>query len=139
MSNIFYGKIRGNSIEFEPQDEKEWQMFTAANQGRKIYLDVGFETRQRTTKQNSALHLAFTMLAQALNDGGLEMRKVLKADIPWSADTVKVGLYKPLMEAKLLKKSTTELTKQEVSDIWELLMRELGEKFQLEYIQFPSK
>ena len=137
--SLFYGKIRGQSIEFEKDDE--WITFTAANEGRKVYLDIGFETRQRTIPQNSSLHLAFTMLATALNDAGLEISTVLDRTmrVPWSADTVKEALYRPLMKAKLGKSSTTELTKDEVSEIYDLLLRELGEKFGVEAIPFPSK
>jgi len=95
----------------------------------------------RTPKQNSSLHLAFTLLANDLNDAGLEMNKVLIIDIPWSPDTVKKHLFKPVMKAKTLKESTTELDKTngEIDEIWDIIMKRLGEKWGVEYIPFPSE
>jgi len=45
-----------------------------------------FNMEQRTTKQNSALHKFFELVAETLNSAGLDMRKALRADIdiPWS-------------------------------------------------------
>lgn len=136
---VFYGKIRGVSVEFE--NDQEWERFCLANAGRKIYIEVGYETRQRTGKQNSSLHVGLDILADELNKAGLDMRTVLKQEIaiPWNGDTCKEYLYRPLMTAMLLKKSTTELTKDQISEVWEVLMRELGEKHEVEYIPFPSK
>ena len=46
---------------------------------------------KRTDKQNKSLHLYFVLLADALNDAGLDMRKTLKpgVEIPWNYKTVK--------------------------------------------------
>ena len=96
-------------------------------------------TPQRSPSQNNALHLGCELLADQLNDSGLSMQKVLRVDIPWTPQTVKLWLFKPIMKALLLKTSTTELNTKEVSQVWELLMRELGEKKGVEYIKFPSQ
>lgn len=94
---------------------------------------------QRTLAQNNSLHLFCQNLADELNAAGLDMRKTLKPDIeiPWRKTTVKEFLWKPVQEAYLKKKSTTELTKFEVSEIWEILNRHLGEKFGI-HVPFPS-
>lgn len=94
---------------------------------------------QRTKKQNKAMHLAFTLLADQLNDMGLDMKKMIRVDIPWTPQTVKEWLFKPIMEAMLLKDSTTELDTKEISDVWEVLMKNLAEKRGVEYIEFPSE
>ena len=94
----------------------------------------------RTTTQNKAMHKGFQLLAEVLNDAGLDQRKVLKPSIaiPWSGASVKEQLFKPIMKAMLEKKSTTELEKQgEIDKVWDVLMRHLGEKFNLEYLEFP--
>jgi hypothetical protein len=94
----------------------------------------------RTTTQNKSLHLGFELLADALNDAGLDQRKVLKPSIsiPWSGASVKEQLFKPIMTAMLEKKSTTELDKQgEIDEVWDMLFKHLGEKFHIEYIPFP--
>lgn len=96
---------------------------------------------QRTPSQNNALHLGLTMLASALNEAGLDMKKVLKpaVDIDWDMESVKKYLFKPILQARYGKDSTTKLKKiGEIEEVWETMFRFLGEKFGLEYINFPS-
>ena len=86
----------------------------------------------RTELQNSAMHLYFRMLADALNDAGLEMKAVLAAkevDVPWDERRIKEVLWRPIQEAMTNKESTTELTTGEPSQIYDVLNRHLGEKF----------
>lgn len=94
----------------------------------------------RTQKQNNALHLFFEMLAEELNNAGLDMRVVIKpeVDIPWSKESVKEYLWRPIQKAQLNKKSTTSLTKSEVDEVYAVLMRHLSEKFGL-FVNFPAK
>lgn len=88
---------------------------------------------QRTPQQNRALHKYFEMLAEALNDAGLDMRATLKfgTEIPWTAENIKNHLWRPVQEIYLKKKSTTELSTKEVSEVYDILNRHLGEKFGL--------
>lgn len=94
---------------------------------------------KRTTKQNRALHLYFTMVADALNLSGLDMKKVLKpeVDIPWNGGTIKEYLWRPLQKAQLQKESTTELTTKEIDLVFDTLNRFLGEKWGI-HEPFPS-
>lgn len=95
--------------------------------------------KQRTLQQNKALHLLFTHLADELTSAGLDMRKTLKpeVEIPWSADSVKNFLWRPIMKAQLGKESTTQLTTKEIDQVFDTLARHLGAKFGLQ-IDFPS-
>lgn len=95
--------------------------------------------KQRTLKQNRALHLMFTQLAEELNDAGLDMRKTLKpgVEIPWEGKTIKEYLWRPIMKAQLGKESTTELNTKDIDKVFETIVRHLGEKFGIE-LQFPS-
>lgn len=95
--------------------------------------------RQRTTQQNKALHVLFRMLAEELNDAGLDMRKTLKqsVDIPWDPKTVKEYLWRPVQKAQLGKDSTTELTTEEIDKVFDTINRHLGERFGL-HVPFPS-
>lgn len=97
------------------------------------------ETTQRTKKQNRALHKYFTMLAERLNDAGLDMKKVLKptVEIPWTSDSVKTHLWKPIMEAMYEITSTTEMTTGQVTKVYETINRHMAEKFGLSE-PFPS-
>ena len=94
-----------------------------------------------TGKQRRALHLFCKHLADALNDAGLDMRVVLKPsiNIPWTKDSVKTHLWKPIQKLMFNKKSTTELFKLgEIGEIHAVITRELGEKHGLDYIPFPA-
>ena len=94
---------------------------------------------KRTDKQNRSLHLLFKLLAEELNQSGLDMRKTLKpgVEIPWSGDSVKEFLWRPIQEAQLNKKSTTELTTKEIDAFFDTITRHIGEKFGI-YVPFPS-
>lgn len=98
-------------------------------------------TQPRTGQQNRGLHKGFELVAQSLNDAGLDMKTVLKPDIaiPWTKESVKNYLYRPIMHAMYGKGSTTELAKQEEPGaVWETMMRFLMEKHHIEYVPFPS-
>lgn len=95
----------------------------------------------RTSQQNRAMHKFYGMLAVVLNDAGLDQRKVLKpsVSIPWTPESVKENLWRPIQQAMYQKQSTTELNKQEeINSIHEVLMRHLAEKFGIEFVGFPS-
>ena len=94
-----------------------------------------------TRKQQKSLHLSFRLLAEALNEAGLDQRVVLKPSIqiPWDEKAIKERLFRPIMTAMKHKKSTTELDRVEITPIWDVLMMHLGEKHGLEYIPFPSE
>lgn len=94
---------------------------------------------QRTMNQNRALHLWAEMLAAELNGAGLDMKAVLKptVDIPWSKDTVKEYLIKPVMKAQVLKEHTADLDRAELTELVETLNRHLGEKFSI-HVPFPT-
>lgn len=93
----------------------------------------------RTHQQNKALHVLFRELAKELNEAGLDMRRVLKPgiDIPWATESVKDFLWRPIQEAQLGKKSTTELTTIEIDQVFDTINKHLGEKFGL-HVAFPS-
>jgi hypothetical protein len=78
-------------------------------------------------------------LADELNDRGLDMRKTLKpgVEIPWTGDSVKEYLWRPIQQAQLNKKSTTELTTKEIDAVFDTINRHIGEKFGL-FVPFPS-
>lgn len=97
--------------------------------------------QQRTAQQNKALWVYFTRLAEELNNAGLDMRVVLKPQysIPWTKDSIHDYLQLPIQKAMYGTDSTTFLHKiEQVDRIHEVLNRELGEKFGVDYIPFPS-
>lgn len=103
-------------------------------------LNEDAEKEKRTKLQNRALHKYFTMLAEALNDAGLDMKAVLKpeVDIPWNCSMVKEHLWRPIQNVYLQKQSTTEQCTDEVSQVYKILDRHIAEKFGVS-VPFPSK
>ncbi len=95
--------------------------------------------KQRTTQQNKALHKFFELLADKLNESGYDMRKTLKQDIdiPWSRESVKDFLWRPIQKVVLAKESTTELETKDIDKIYDILNRHLGEKLSI-HVDFPS-
>lgn len=96
--------------------------------------------KPRTLQQSKALHLYFTQLAEMLNDAGLDMRKVLKPSIsiPWTPQTIKENLWKPVMEFQLQKSSTTEMTTKDIDEVYDVINKHIGEQFGIS-IEFPSQ
>lgn len=96
------------------------------------------KNKQRTVQQNRALHKLFQMWADALNDAGKDMRVVLKpeVEIPWSKDSIKNHLWRPIQKVYLGKSSTTELTRGEIDKVYDVVNRHLGKH--IETVLFPS-
>lgn len=94
---------------------------------------------QITGQQKKALHVYFKLLADELNDAGLDMRKTLRPgiDIPWGKMTVKEYLWKSVQKTYIMKASTNDLTIKEVNEVYEILNRYVAEKFGLT-VDFPS-
>jgi hypothetical protein len=98
------------------------------------------ERKQRTIQQNKALHKYCNDLAVKLNDAGLDMKKVLKPgiDIPWTTQTVKDQLYKPILQALTGKESTIDMDTTDPSIVYEILNRHMSEKFGVS-VSWPSR
>lgn len=115
-----------------------------AEQWRKNkYLEVKISRKasQRTLTQNAAMHLFFQWLADALNDAGLDMKKVLRndIDIPWTSAAVKEHLWRPIQIAMTDKQSTTEITTVEPTDIHAVLSRHLGQRLGIQCPEWPKR
>ena len=91
----------------------------------------------RTSAQNRAMHMWLSQVATALNDAGLPMQKVLTVDLDWDGETAKEYLWRPVQKSLLKKDSTTQLTKEEVTRVYETLNRLLGEKWGI-HVPFPN-
>jgi hypothetical protein len=88
-------------------------------------------TEKRTLSQNAAMHLYFQLLAEGLNDAGLDMKKVLKPSvaIPWTKQSIKNHLWKPVQLAMFDTESTKKLEKKQVSMVYETLNRHMSTEF----------
>ena len=121
---------------FEGKAKKAIEFLETYNQSFEIVITK--KVKSRTTRQNAALHLWFTQLADALNDAGFDMKKTLRrgVDIPWSAYNVKECLWRPVQKANLGKKSTMQLDTKEIDIIYDIINREIGQRTGV-HVEFP--
>ena len=94
----------------------------------------------RTTKQNSSMHLYFSQLAKALNDAGYHMFRTLKegAEIDWTDASIKKEVWGKVMEPLTGKKHTSDLERNEVSEVYENVNRFIATRTGV-MVPFPSK
>jgi len=84
----------------------------------------------RTTPQNNALHGLLRRMSTALNDAGIEgpahpWREDFRLD--WSPELCKSLLFHPVMQAMTGKQSSSQLTKSELSNAVEQMLRRVTE------------
>ncbi len=99
------------------------------------------ETGKRTTKQNSALYVYFNLLADALNNAGLEIHMQYlgkSCEVPWTPDSVKERLWRPVQKAAVGTISTTKLDRIQVGKVYEILNRHMAQAHGIA-VAFPEK
>lgn len=112
--------------------------YADAPQDEKGYRE---QALNKTDHQRNALHLYCERLAGALNDAGYEIKHVICAnpvEIPWSKETVKDLLWRPIQEAMTGKYSTEDLSRVEPGEVYDVLSRHLGEKFGI-FVEWPHR
>lgn len=97
--------------------------------------------KQRTSQQNKSLHLYLSQVAHELQNQGQTMQDVVKAikkvEIVPTGKNLKELVWREIQKALLNKESTTELTKHEVDEVYEVMNKWLGQNFEI-HIPFPS-
>jgi len=139
MTN-YQGYAKEIDGEFVFDNKRELSSYLEQNRNKKFVITIKRETGVRSGTQNSALHLYFTLIAEALNLGGYTVQIVLKekVELDWDSDKVKELLWRPAQQAILKKDSTTQLSKiEDIDNVYEHLNRHLSEKFGI-HIPFPS-
>ena len=106
-----------------------------------VEVELRRKAKQRTLTQNRALHLFCQWLADTLNDAGYDMRKTLRqdVDISWTCESVKEHLWRPIQIAMTDKRSTTEITTVEPTEIHAVLSRHLGQKLGIACPDWPKR
>ncbi len=133
---VFEAKISDGKLEII--NREEFRKYLASLGDRRITIRIEKVSDKRTLKQNKALHKYFELLAEALNESGWDMKKTIKVDVPWTKDTVKEYLWRPVQKAYLKKHSTTELNKQQdITKIYDIINRAISERTGVS-VPFPS-
>lgn len=112
---------------------------------RKLYNEHGYVTfewdfaKKRTLKQNNALHLWLHDVAELLNEAGMDMRKTLKPEyeIPWTRDSAKEHIWKPIQKLMLDKDSTSECDTSQYNKVYQVLCRHFSEKHGITLPEWP--
>ena len=95
----------------------------------------------RTLPQNASGHKWFEQIAETLNASGFTVnsKEILRLDVPWTKESVKSFLFRPVMEAMYPDKtSTAQLTKAEWSQVVEALNLALGERVGV-HVKYPTE
>lgn len=94
----------------------------------------------RTLTQNAAIHKYFSMLAESLNNAGLDVHKTMRHDvaIPWTDTLIKELMWRKVQKAMFDVDSTTKLDTAQVSEVYEVINRHIASTFGVSVI-FPSK
>lgn len=99
------------------------------NPGASFNIEFEKADKQRTLSQNKALHLYCRWVAEALNDAGLTVAATMKnLEIPWTEHLVKELMWKAVLKLSTGKKSTTEETTIEHSDIYDIMGMHLADR-----------
>lgn len=97
---------------------------------------------KRTERQNNALHLYLTQVAETLDREGHTMQdvvqKITKVEIRPTLSNVKEMIWREIQKAQLGINSTTNLKKQEdIDKVYDAMNKWLGYYFEI-HIPFPS-
>lgn len=94
----------------------------------------------RTTRQNRTLHLLFRRMAEALNDAGFEIPHPFKPEleIPYSEESVKELLYRPIINLYFKKKGSSDLTTDQLSESMTILVDAVNRNTGV-YVPIPTE
>ena len=93
----------------------------------------------RTWRQNNTLHLLFRQMAKALNDAGFEIPHPFKPDleIPYSEESVKELLYKPIITMYFKVDRSTDLDTEQLSESMTILVDAVNRNTGV-YVHIPT-
>lgn len=138
-------KLRREKYFFVPVDDESKEIFDSTPIGTTITAEIDVEKNPKTPKQRKALHVWFELLAEILNDAGLDKKVVLEAlekyglYVPWSKESVKEDLYKPVMKAMTTKESTEQLNTKQPKEVCKVLGTRLSESLGITPPDWPHK
>jgi len=133
-----FGKIENGKIKLD--NSKDYDDFVGTlKEGDYIELEIKRPINIRTSKQNAAMHKWYDLVSKALNDEGVDVRSFIKEgiDIMWTPYVVKEYLWRPMQEELFGKKSTKDLTTNEIDKIYEPINKVMGERTGI-HVPFPS-
>ena len=102
------------------------------------YYMTDEQIKQRTAKQNSALWKYLTLLAEKMDDAGIDMKEAIHVPIRPTKDNVKAEMFDKVMMALFPEvDSSTKLSTRQIQEVYENLDRFTGQRFGI-HVDFPS-
>jgi len=100
------------------------------------------EYKQRSKRQNNAMHLLFSQAARQLNEHGIGKKIVIEllskyATVPWNTITVKEDIWRPIQKSLLHKDSSADLVTVEIDQVFDVMSLEVLTPLGIEQA-FPS-
>ena len=97
---------------------------------------------RRTDQQRKAIEVYCREVAEALNEHGVDLEAVLSEKaipVPCTQANIKENIFKPIEHALFPDKtSTTQLSTFEVTEVYDIMNKWLGERFGV-HVPFPSE
>jgi len=123
-----------------PENRDDFVRFLASLDSDYVTIEIKSKTKTRTSSQNNAIHLYFSLLSDAFNEAGIDAKLILaeEVDVPVTAELIKETLWRPIQKAQTDKDSSTKLSTKEVSEIYETVNRYTAEKFGIS-VPFPTE
>lgn len=125
------------------QNEQERRKFDEHSKKlleKKCKVEIKEIKKTRSTRQNSALHLYFTLISNELNEMGAEFNytglKGMAISTRYTPDIVKDFFWRPIQETLYKFKSTTKLTTEQINEIVDVISKFFAEKGV--NLEFPS-
>ena len=121
-------------------DSEKLKQFTkkAIEKGYKV--DAKRIMDNRTTRQNSALHLYFTFISDELNEMGIQYQYTGISgntfELRYTTDLVKEFIWRPIQIALFKIESTTKINTEQINDIIDVITNFFADKGIV--IEFPS-
>ena len=97
----------------------------------KVICMTNEEIKQRTNKQNNALHKYCDMQAEKLNDAGFSVndKVAVKLDIPWTKENYKTFVIHPVMKALYPEvNSTAKLSTRQMQHVYNVVDKAISER-----------
>ena len=98
--------------------------------------------KSRTDQQRKAIEVFCKLAAETLNENNLDKVAFFRtakagAKVPWTQQAVKEDIWKVVQDAVLKKKSTTQLTTAEVSQVYDVINARIFSERGL-FVPFPE-